>query len=261
MRVQAFIFNWPGKKQHAAILEKLFKPHCDTTVINSDDSLRLRRPHWQHIGNDAYFTDQWNAALDRFDADVFVHIQADIWPDKVGLVLSEAVRYIRDFDVGVYAPNVNFNAHVYRRDALAKLDNGVYEVPATDCCFWAISADVIRNTPRVDPRTNKLGWGIEYMVGAVTRLRGLRLVRDYHFTAGHPKFSGYNHEQANREWTALKNSLEPALRAEMELVEKERENFIVKNVPRNTLERLVNGARNRASRKAIILQRRVTAAW
>ena len=70
MRVQAFIFNWPGKKQHAAILEKLFKPHCETTVINSDDSLKLRHPHWQHIGNDAYFTDQWNAALDRFDADV-----------------------------------------------------------------------------------------------------------------------------------------------------------------------------------------------
>ena len=154
MRVQAFIFNWPGKKQHAAILEKLFRPHCETTVINSDDSVRLRHPHWQHIGNDAYFTEQWNAALDRFDADVFVHIQADIWPEKVGLVLSEAVRYIRDFGVGVYAPNADFNAHVYHRDTLAKLDNGVYEVPATDCCFWAISAEVIRHTPRVDPRTN-----------------------------------------------------------------------------------------------------------
>ena len=174
MRVQGFVFNWPGKKQHAAILEKLFKQHCETTVINSDDSLRLRHPHWQHIGNDAYFTDQWNAALDRFDADVFVHIQADVWPEKVGLVVAEAVRYIRDFGVGVYAPNVDFNAHVYHRNTLAKLDKGVYEVPATDCCFWAIAGEVIRNTPRVDPRTNKLSWGIEYMVGAVTRRRGLR---------------------------------------------------------------------------------------
>jgi hypothetical protein len=261
MRVQTFIFNWPGKKQHAAILEKLFRPHCETTVINSDDGLRLRHPHWQHIGNDAYFTDQWNAALDRFDADVFVHIQGDIWPEKVGLVLSEAQRYIRDFGVGVYAPNVDFNAHVYRRDTLAKLDNGVYEVPATDCCFWAISAEVIRHTPRVDPRTNKLGWGIEYMVGAVTRLRGLRLVRDYRFTAGHPKGSGYDLEKASREWAQLRNSLDPALRAEMESVEKEREKLIVKNAPRNTLDWVIKGVRNRASRQAVILQRRVMAPW
>jgi hypothetical protein len=261
MRVQALIFNWPGKKQHAAILEKLFSPHCETTVINSDDSLRLRHRHWQHIGNDAYFTEQWNAALDRFDADVFVHIQADVWPERVPLMLAEAVRYIRHFGVGVYAPNVDFNAHVYDRNVLAKLDNGVYEVPATDCCFWAISGEVIRNTPRVDPRTNKLGWGIEYMVGAVSRLRGLRLVRDYRFKAGHPKFSGYGHEQASREWGALKNSLEPALRVEMESVEKERENLIVKNVPRNPLDRVVNGVRNRASRQAVILQRRFMAPW
>ena len=261
MRVQAFIFNWPGKKQHAAILEKLFEPHCKTTLINSDDSLRLRHPRWQHIGNDAYFTDQWNAALDRFDADVFVHIQADVWPEKVGLVLAEAVRYIRDFGVGVYAPNADFNAHVYRRETLAKLDNGVYEVPATDCCFWAISAEVLRNTPRVDPRTNKLGWGIEYMVGAVTRQRGLRLVRDYRFTAGHPKFSGYGHEQASQEWVALKNGLDPALRAEMQSVEAERESLIVSNISRNPLDRVVSGVRNRASRQAVILHRRVMAAW
>ena len=261
MRVQAFIFNWPGKKQHAAILEKLFKPHCETTVINSDDSLRLRHPHWQHVGNDAYFTDQWNAALDRFEADVFVHIQGDIWPDRVGVVLSEAVRYIRDFGVGVYAPNANFNAHVYRRDTLAKLDNGVYEVPATDCCFWAISGEVIRNTPRVDPCTNKLGWGIEYMVGAVTRLRGLKLVRDYRFIAGHPKCSGYDHGRASQEWAALKKRLDPALRAEMDAVEKERGDLIVKNVPRNPLDRVVSGVRNRASRQAVILQRRVMSGW
>ncbi|MDQ1409654.1 MAG: hypothetical protein QOJ41_1389 [Acidobacteriaceae bacterium] len=261
MRVQGFIFNWPGKKQHAAILERRFKPHCQTTVINSDDNLKLRHPHWQHIGNDAYFTDQWNAALDRFDADVFVHIQADIWPEKVGLVLAEAVRYIRDFGVGVYAPNVDFSAHVYDRDTLAKVDNGVYEVPATDCCFWAITGEVIRHTPRVHPRTNKLGWGIEYMVGAVTRQRGLRLVRDYRFMAGHPKFSGYGHEQALREWADLKNSLDPALRAEMESVEKERENLIVKNTSPNPLDRVVNGVRTRASRQAVILQRRVMNPW
>jgi hypothetical protein len=47
----------------------------------------------------------------------------------------------------------------------------------------------------------------------------------------------------------------------MESVEKERENLIVKNVPRNPLDRVVNGVRNRASRQAVILQRRLMAPW
>jgi hypothetical protein len=40
MKVQAFIFNWPGRKQHAAKLEAMVRPHCAVAVINSDDSLR-----------------------------------------------------------------------------------------------------------------------------------------------------------------------------------------------------------------------------
>ncbi len=109
MRIQAFIFNWPGKKQHAAKLERMFRPHCEVIVINSDDSLRTRYPHWQHIGNDGYFTEQWNAALQRFNADIFVHIQGDIWPTKIGQVLSECTRFIKNYGVGAYAPNDRFH--------------------------------------------------------------------------------------------------------------------------------------------------------
>jgi hypothetical protein len=47
----------------------------------------------------------------------------------------------------------------------------------------------------------------------------------------------------------------------MESVEKEREKLIVKNAPRNTLDWVIKGLRNRASRQAVILQRRVMAPW
>jgi hypothetical protein len=261
MKLQAFIFNWPGKKQHAAILEGLFRTHCETTVINSDDTLRNRFPHWQHVGGDAYFTAQWNAAVERFDADVFVHIQADVWPLNVGEVLSESVRYIQDHRVGVYAPNVDFNAHFYRVSALPKLDEGVYEVPGTDCCFWTISGEVIRNMPRVDPRINRLGWGIEDVVGAVARVRGLKVVRDYRFTAGHEKGSGYNLHQAGREWQVLRDSLDPALRREMDAMEAERKVLRISDGPRRGIEGLLTAVRKRTQREALILHRRAMAAW
>ncbi len=260
MRMQAFIFNWPGKRQHAATLEAMFRPHCETIVINSDDNVRASHPNWQHVGNDAYFTAQWNAALDRFDADVFVHIQADIWPVKVGRVLAEAVNYLSNSAVGVYAPNVDFNAHYYRKQDLPKLGEGVFEVPATDCCFWAIKREILQDAPRIDPRINKLGWGIEYMVGAVTHAKGLKLARDYRFTAGHRKGSGYDLTQAFQEWQALRNGLNPELRSRMELIEEAREKLLVRRKPRNVLDRYFNAIRDRARRSGIIVQSRLAAA-
>jgi hypothetical protein len=259
MNIQAFIFNWPGKKQHAAKLEAMFRPHCETFVINSDDSLRAAYPHWQHVGNEAYFTDQWNAAIDRFNGDILMHIQADVWPVKVGQVLSECAKYIKNYGVGVYAPNVDFNAHYYRKDSLPILERGVFVVPATDCCFWGISRDVIRDTPRVDSSVNRLGWGIEYLVGAVARRKGLKIVRDYRFTAGHPKGSGYKLNQAFNEWRALRNSLEPSIRQGMESVERDRERLLIVDPPRNSLPGLLTAFRKRTRRSAIILHRRAMA--
>jgi hypothetical protein len=79
--------------------------------------------------------------------DVFLHIQADVWPDKFEQMLSECIKCLTNLGVGIYAPNVNFNPHVFSRRFLPRLSYGIYEVPATDCSFWAISADVLRNTP------------------------------------------------------------------------------------------------------------------
>jgi hypothetical protein len=260
MKLQTFIFNWPGRKQHAAKLEAMFRPCCETIVINSDDNLRASYPHWQHIGNEAYFTTQWNAALDRFNADVFVHIQADVWPVKVEQVLKHAVKYIGSYGVGVYAPDVDFNAHCYRKEDLPKLDEGVFEVPATDCCFWAIKGEVLRDAPRIDPRINQLGWGIEYMVGALTHGKGLKLARDYRFTAGHRKGSGYNLTQAFEEWQTLRSGLDPELRTRMELIEQAREKLLVRRKPRNLADRYLNALLERARRSAIIAQNRLAAA-
>ena len=256
MKVQAFIFNWPGKKQHAAKLEAMFRPHCATTVINSDDALRTNYPHWRHIGNDAYFTDQWNAAVDCFNGDIFVHIQADLWPTQIGRLLSECARFMTSGGVGVYAPNVDFNPHVYSRNALKLLHPGVYEVPATDNSFWCISAQVMRGMPRIDPVVNRLGWGIEYIVSAVARNAGLKVVRDYRFTAGHLKKRGYDNSQASIELARLKNTLEPAVYQQVLTLEGERDALVTSHSWNNPVARVLTAVRRRASRGALILQRR-----
>jgi hypothetical protein len=261
VRIQAFIFNWPGKKQHAAELEANFERLCEVCVINSDDSLRARYPNWHHIGSDGYFTAQWNAAVQRFDGDIFLHIQADIWPAKLRRMLGECVKQISDFGVGVYAPNLNFNPHVFRPESLVRVSEGVYEVPTTDCSFWAIAGDVIRNAPAIDPKVNKLGWGIDLLVAAVAKLKGLKVVRDYRFTAGHIKSRGYDSAEASKQWDALINSLDPLLVEEINALAKERHRLVVSNSSPNPAVRASVALRSRVARGMLLAQRRLEAAY
>jgi len=257
IRIQGFIFNWPGKKQHAAQLEEMLRKHCEVSVINSDDSLRNIHSHWHHIGNDAYFTEQWNGAVKRFDGDVFLHIQADIWPQNVGKMLSECLRCMREHDVGVYAPDLDFQPHAFSPHSLVPVEKGIYEVPINDGSFWAIKASVLRNTPGIDPKVNRLGWGIDFVVAAVAKRMGLRVVRDYRFRAGHIRSRGYNSQQAAAQWVALKESLDPALRETFEALAKERNRMALRNDSPSLVVRGFTGIYSRIRRFSRIARRRV----
>src|SRR2546427_4348263 len=159
MRIQAFIFNWPGEKQRAAKLEAMLRQNCETSVINSDDSMRNLHPHWCHIGSDGYFTDQWNAALERFIGDVLLHVQADVWPHDVGPMLAECVRYMRDHDVGVYAPDIVNTPHVYRRGSRGFLYYRVFEVAENYFLGLGLVSGTGLNQTAVEQQGRKVGWG------------------------------------------------------------------------------------------------------
>jgi hypothetical protein len=145
MKIQAFIFNWPGRKQHAVQLEAMFRPYCAVAVINSDDSLKIRYPHWHHVGNDAHFTDQWNAARARFNADVFLHVQADVWPDRFALMLSEYIECLITPGVGV----------LYSKRQFQGFDNGASDqlrLYATNAVQQTIPSTTQLVGPSAEPR-------------------------------------------------------------------------------------------------------------
>lgn len=226
MQLHVFLFNWPGTKQRAAELEEKIRPHAPVTVLNSDDSLIERHPHWHHMGNDAYFTEQWNKARTLFQGEILFHLQADGWLDDFGPVLGECERSMREQNVGVYAPDVDFTDHVFAPARLKPVSEGLYEVPQTDCTCWAVTADVLARTPSFDPAVNKLGWGIDYVNIAAARLMGRRVVRDYRFKVQHPEGRGYGKQAAALQWHATLPTLQPDLRCESFLLELERERLV-----------------------------------
>jgi hypothetical protein len=218
MKIQAFVFNWVGHEERAATLEQQLGGLCDARVINSDSSVENRHPAWQHVGDDAYFAAQWNKALELFDADVLFHIQADAsFPGFAGIL--ERCRFaIGQRDCGIYAPNVDFTHWTYDRSRLKAIDAELFEVPQTDCTCWAIARELIERAPRVDPISNKFGWGIDWMMMATARLLRKKVVRDYRFTLAHPQGTGYNTATATRLAQAMLDSFPEDLREMQELV-------------------------------------------
>jgi hypothetical protein len=221
MKFQAFVFNWVGHEQNAVALERSLSQLCESRVINSDSSVEMCHADWHHIGDEAYFTEQWNTAVELFDADILFHIQADAsfsdFPD-----LFQRCRFaVERHNCGVYAPNIDFTNWEYDRRKLRRIDDDLLEVPQTDCTCWAISRKVLDRLPPVNSQVCRFGWGIDFLAIATARALNMRAARDYRFTVAHPRSTGYDSKEAGRQLHALLESLPTQLRREVLSLQKE----------------------------------------
>lgn len=210
MRFEAVIFNWRGHERRAAALEQQFRALCPVRVVNSESAAESRHPHWDHVGEDAYFTAQWQRAVQRFDGDVLFHVQADASSPHFRQMLERCRDAMQRLGCGVYAPNVDYTAWVYDRARLQRVEGHYYEVPQTDCTCWAISRQVLEAAPPVDPSANRFGWGIDFLTIGAARALDLRVLRDYRYTVNHPwRGAGYDTSAADVEARAVFAALPP----------------------------------------------------
>jgi hypothetical protein len=214
IKFQAVVFNWKGHEKRAFELEQKLSSLVPTFVINSEDSARALHPNWLHLGENAYFSAQWNKALEIFSADVLLHIQADASCHDFEALISAARKHFESSLVGVYEPHVDFSDIQYNLSAMPAIAPGVYSVPMTDCTCWFISRSVLRHFRPLDLSINRLGWGIPAVVAALAGLNDMHCVRDYSKKISHPKSRGYSTAQAAQERTAYLQSMPSAIRAE-----------------------------------------------
>jgi hypothetical protein len=195
-------------------LERQLGALCPVRVINSESAVEARHPHWEHVGEDAYFAAQWQHAVDGFDGDVLFHVQADAASPHFAAILERGLAAMRQHGAGVYAPNVDYTSWTYDRRRLRRVDEDLYEVAQTDCTCWAISREVLARVPRVDPRQNKFGWGIDFLVTGAARACQRLTLRDYRYTVDHPwRGSGYDIEAAGVQVLQMLEGLPAPLRA------------------------------------------------
>jgi hypothetical protein len=210
MRVQAFIPNWPGPKQHADQLMQIISAYCPTTILNDPND---------------YFNAQWARARESFTGDVLLWVMADVTlPEDFAGMYATATKVMERGDVGWYAPDIAWTSYIYDKADLRPVGgehsiyNDVYEVPNTDSLYFMISRDVIDAMPHIDPKVSFM-WGMDITAIATARLRGLKVVRDYKFKAHHPNSTGYDIPRAGNEMIPLFNAMAPRLRAAAHQVE------------------------------------------
>jgi hypothetical protein len=211
MKIHAFVFNWKGYGAKAAALEKQLSSLTTTTVINSDEKERAHFPTWTHLDENAYFAEQWNTAIQKFNGDILFHIQADATFDNFAKLFDRATHCILEQNVGIFEPNIDFAGIPYQKSRLRAFAKNAYEIPMTDTTCWFVHGDIVRSFPPINLSVNKYGWGVAAVAAALCKKQNKLCVKDYSLTAFHPPGRGYLKSDAVNQRKAYINSLEPSL--------------------------------------------------
>jgi hypothetical protein len=223
--IQPFIFNWRNQfKKTCAIEDSLNQIFDKVIVINSDEE--NTRPGWIDLGDDAYFSAQFNKALELFENDkkVLLHIQGDTKYDNWKHLVSDARKYYNLYEWGVYAPdvtNVWYTPEHTDINELESEDFNIKMVACTDETVWFIHRDIIsdfykRNLLKVmTPELMKMGWGWDLVMNSISFVKGRPVIRDYNHQIEHAKGTNYSKESASQEmenlWNVLPNDLKECI--------------------------------------------------
>jgi hypothetical protein len=219
MRFHSFIFNWKGQYENAKSKETHLKSlGVKVTVINSDDTSVSLEPNWVHVGETSYFTAQFLKAIELFDGDIFFHVQADASYENWSQLFEDALKYYTKYNWGIYAPNVNYT---WYGPELTDIPQVVFQgnenlrlVACPDCTCWFIHKDIINQfrDRKIDMSPYHMGWGWDIVLPGISYLKQRLVLRDYAHTIHHPRGTGYNTEQAEKEMFELFRSLPDDLR-------------------------------------------------
>jgi len=226
MNIQTFIFNWRGQLEKTKYKIHQFKSiGIEPVIINSDD-FHIEYG-WHNIGESSYFTAQFIKALELFDGDVLMHVQADASFDNWKQLYEDAEKYFEQTRWGIYAPNVDYTWYDSSRTDIDNLQidiPGVKIVANTDCTCWFIHKDIIDEfkNRNLDFSNYHMGWCWDIVLSGISFKMKRPVLRDYNHTIDHPKGTNYNSEQAEREMWQLYNSLPVDLQESFRLIKGDR---------------------------------------
>jgi hypothetical protein len=212
LRIHVFIISWKGMQARANTIASAVRDFADeVTVIysNENDDVEEGDGHWVRVPNEWFYGRKFEECLRRHSGGVMFQIQADTSTEDWGKVVEQCREaYRAQRDLGVWAPNVDFNAWVTERVAIRQIgDAQAVAVANTDGVIWSLSEPVVRRLRELRYDMNNLGWGVEWAAIAYAMANNLLVLRDLSITIVHPQGSGYGRQAAGAQMEAFLSQL------------------------------------------------------
>jgi hypothetical protein len=220
MNIHGFLCHWKGHEENAVLLQRQIQPFIHLTVISTDRSLQSQHPDWVYLDETAYFSEQWNKAVELFSGDIFFQIQADVSFNHFERLFENIRSCFRSHPIGVYEPCIEFSGFQCDKSDLQHVAQDIYRVPLTDSICWFIASDILFQLPPIDPSVNFYGWGVCAAISAIAHLNKKLSVRDYEFIVNHPRSRGYSKDKAMNDRRRYREQLGPAIADEMKSIYK-----------------------------------------
>jgi hypothetical protein len=212
MKVHVFVFCWPGQVENARRIHDAVRVHADAlhVIDASAEAPDETRAGWTAIDSDAFYGRQFAEALQRFEGDVLLQIQADAasddWARLIGVMRQ---RYEKIEKLGIWAPEIDYTWWTTERARLYDLPpgTGLVGVGQTDCIVWALKRNIVAFLKTLDYGSNRFGWGIDWAAIAFAMVNRQLVLRDTTVSVSHPKGSGYGHQDAKAAMTRFLQQL------------------------------------------------------
>ncbi len=211
-KLHAIVFCWPHKVADAIHICRSLVDRADkVTVIDASTDPIPEQADWEWIKVDpsCYFGHKFAHALSHFTGDVLLQIQADASHPNWGAVADLCRRRFAEIPrLGIWGPELDYTVWPSGGVQLYKLDDPqLAGVVQTDCIVWAMRSNVVNYLRRLDYSKNNLGWGIDWAAIAHCYACGTLVLRDSAAKISHPKGTGYDRAEADRQMAWFLNQI------------------------------------------------------
>ena len=165
--------------------------NCNETPLPIDPLKNIQ------LDDSYYYGGQFQATMNHLPNGMICGIiTGDVNPNAdCKSIINNMLKAFSTKKIGIYAPNVEFTAHITKGKHLW---DSLYEVPNTDCTCWFIHPDIVAKLKNIQyHQLSNYGWGIDIIFIEQCKKYNLVAARDYDLMVYQPQYTGYNIEIAS----------------------------------------------------------------
>jgi hypothetical protein len=232
MEIDTYIFSWP-KVQHriGKIVNDLRKMGLTRITIISSGEYPFEHEDVSihNLDVNAHYGEQFLAAANMFNSDVFLQIQGDIEIKGHLNLKIHLMSIFENQEIGIWTPTINFTSWV---DPIVQLEydfkdhkvsgkafkNQSIVILNSDCTFWALRSNLIYEYQATPLTISKYGWGIDITLSALSYLNQMLVIKDKRVYVKHPRTTGYAKDAALKEWLEIRHDLSTRIKPVLWLI-------------------------------------------